>query len=103
MILRIERPLSGSVALVTGAAKRTGRSIVLALAEAGAAIAVHYHRSEAEALQLVDEILSLGQRAQAVGVDLNDAEATVRAFAEVAARLGSLDILGACRIIDISV
>lgn len=93
MILRIERPLSGSVALVTGAAKRTGRSIALALAEAGAAIAVHYHRSEAEALQLVDEILSLGQRAQAVGVDLNDAEATVRAFAEVAARLGSLDIL----------
>lgn len=86
-------PLSGRVALVTGAARRTGRSIALALAEAGADIAVHYHRSEAEALALVAEISCNGRRAQAIGANLNDAEATVRAFGEVAAFFGRLDIL----------
>ena len=82
MTLRVDRPLSGCVALVTGAARRTGRSIALALAEAGADIAVHYYRSEEEALQLVEEISRGGQRAQAIGVDLNDADATAKAFAK---------------------
>ncbi|MEI6353241.1 MAG: SDR family oxidoreductase [Methylococcus sp.] len=93
MTLRVDRPLSGCVALVTGAARRTGRSIALALAEAGADIAVHYYRSEEEALQLVEEISRGGQRAQAIGVDLNDADATAKAFAKVASELGGLDIL----------
>jgi 3-oxoacyl-[acyl-carrier protein] reductase len=93
MTLRVDRPLSGCVALVTGAARRTGRSIALALARAGADIAVHYYRSEEEALQLVEEISRGGQRAQAIGVDLNDADATAKAFAKVASELGGLDIL----------
>ena len=93
MTLRVDRPLSGCVALVTGAARRTGRSIALALAEAGADLAVHYYRSEEEALQLVEEISRGGQRAQAIGVDLNDADATAKAFAKVAIELGGLDIL----------
>ena len=93
MTLWVDRPLSGCVALVTGAARRTGRSIALALAEAGADIAVHYYRSEEEALQLVEEISRGGQRAQAIGVDLNDADATAKAFAKVASELGGLDIL----------
>ena len=93
MTLRVDRPLSGCVALVTGAARRTGRSIALALAEAGADIAVHYYRSEEEALQLVEEISRGGQRAQAIGVDLNDADATAKAFAKVSSELGGLDIL----------
>ena len=93
MTLRVDRPLSGCVALVTGAARRTGRSIALALARVGADIAVHYYRSEEEALQLVEEISRGGQRAQAIGVDLNDADATAKAFAKVASELGGLDIL----------
>ena len=41
-------PLQGRVALVTGAGRRTGRCIALALAAAGADLAIHYHQSEAE-------------------------------------------------------
>lgn len=87
------QPLKGSVALVTGAARRTGRSIALALAKAGADIAVHYQKSEAEALLLVEELSAMGQSAMAIGVDLNNAEAVAKAFAEVESQMGSVDIL----------
>lgn len=86
-------PLSGRVALVTGAARRTGRSIALALAAAGADIVVHYRHSEAEAFQLTEEISRLGRRACATGADLNDAIATARSFEDAASHLGRLDIL----------
>ncbi len=43
--------LQGKVILVTGAAKRIGRGIALRLASEGARVAIHYHRSEAEARQ----------------------------------------------------
>lgn len=86
-------PLAGRVALVTGAARRTGRSIALALAEAGADVAVHYHRSQDEAMHVVEQVTRMGRRAQAIGVDLNDAEATAEAFAQAVAVLGRLDIL----------
>ena len=39
--------LSGRVALVTGSARRVGREVLLALADRGADVAVHYHTSEA--------------------------------------------------------
>lgn len=86
-------PLTGRVALVTGAARRTGRSIALALAAAGADIVVHYHHSAAEAEELVAEIARLGRRSCAISVDLKDATATARAFEDAARRLGQLDIL----------
>ncbi|MCX6637812.1 MAG: SDR family NAD(P)-dependent oxidoreductase, partial [Acidobacteria bacterium] len=41
--------LAGKVVLVTGAAKRVGRGIALALAGKGARVAIHYHTSAAEA------------------------------------------------------
>lgn len=86
-------PLTGRVALVTGAARRTGRSIALALAAAGADIVVHYRSSAAEAAELVAEIARLGRRSSAISVDLNDATATARAFEDAAHRFGRLDIL----------
>ena len=69
-------PLQGRVALVTGAGRRTGRSIALALAAAGADVLVHCHHSQAEAQQVVQEISSLGRRAKVVQADLGDAAAT---------------------------
>ena len=85
--------LSGRCALVTGAARRTGRALALALARAGADVAVHCHESQQEAEAVVREIESMGRRSVLVRVDLRDAEAVRAAFAEAADQLGRLDIL----------
>src|SRR5260370_18977234 len=47
--------LTGKTILVTGAAKRIGRGIALRLAEEGARVAIHYHRSENEARRTAAE------------------------------------------------
>ena len=59
-------------ALVTGGAQRIGRALVLALAEDGFAVAVHYHGSREAAENLVEAICSRGGRAVALGADLAD-------------------------------
>ena len=86
-------PLNGRVALVTGAGKRTGRTIALALAQAGANLAIHYHHSGNEAEAVVDEIKALGRKAQAFEADLSDATATEAAFSQATESMGRLDIL----------
>jgi len=85
--------LSGRVALVTGAAKRSGRAIALALADAGADVAVHYHRSASEAEDVVSQVRKLGRRSVGFAVDLRDPLATNQAFESVTAELGAIDIL----------
>ena len=51
---------SGGVrALVTGGARRIGRAIALELAQAGCDLAIHYHRSEAEAGDVVEQITGM--------------------------------------------
>ncbi len=64
-------PLHGCRALVTGAAKRIGRGIALALAHAGADIAITYNRSVDEAEKTVLEIEQAGVRACAIACDLH--------------------------------
>lgn len=61
---------ANGVALVTGAARRIGREIALALARDGWDIAVHYATSRDEALQTAADIVALGRRAVAVNRDL---------------------------------
>src|SRR5438067_2398106 len=53
-------------ALVTGAARRIGRALSLALAESGFAVAVHHHRSKTEAEAVVAEIDKAGGKAVAL-------------------------------------
>ena len=64
--------LKGKTALVTGAAKRIGRSLALALANEGADVAITYRSSEAEAQATVAAIRESGVRAMAVYCDLGD-------------------------------
>jgi len=62
--------MSAGVALVTGGARRIGRAIVMALAEAGYAVAIHYGHSRDEADEAVAAIAAAGGRAHAVTGDL---------------------------------
>ncbi|HLV95193.1 MAG TPA: SDR family oxidoreductase [Candidatus Acidoferrales bacterium] len=87
------KPLEGQVALVTGAAKRIGRSIALRLAADGADIAVNYLSSKPEADQVVREIENAGRRAVAVQGDVSRKADVQRMFSAVEDAFGRLDIL----------
>jgi NAD(P)-dependent dehydrogenase (short-subunit alcohol dehydrogenase family) len=81
------------VALVTGGAKRIGRAITLALAEAGFAVALHANRSAAEAEALAGEITHAGGRAAVVRGDLTAPDAPAAIIRDAAAAIGPLTLL----------
>lgn len=85
--------LHGKVTLVTGAAKRVGRAIALALAEAGSDIAIHYNGSEIAAAEVAGAAEKMGRRALLVRADLTDPAAPDRLVAQVLAGLGRIDVL----------
>lgn len=85
--------LHGSVALVTGSAKRVGRAIALELARGGCDVGIHYRRSRAEAEEVVEQIGQMGRRAVAVAGDLCDPTSWPRIIQETIDGLGRLDIL----------
>ncbi len=85
--------LAGQAALVTGGGRGIGRAIALALAEAGADVALTWHADEESADATVSDIEALGRHAMAIRADLTqraDADAMVRA---TVAALGRLDLL----------
>ncbi len=84
--------LDGRIALVTGAARGLGRSIALALAHAGADVALGL-RTPATADDLVGEIEDLGRRAVAVEMDVTRLDQLEPAVETVVERFGRLDIL----------
>ena len=90
---RSATPLAGKVALVTGAGRRVGRAIALALAEDGAQVAVHYNGSEAGAAETVALIEQGGGVARAVHADLSDPLAPDPLVRDVVGRFGRLDLL----------
>lgn len=114
------KPLAGKVALVTGAAKRLGKASALALAEAGADVAITFLHSEIEAQKTVKEleaVLSISVssvvkglrkattedtelhrgkhrgRAVAVQCDITDPKSVRTAVKEVVQKLGGIDLL----------
>ncbi len=76
------------VALVTGAARRIGRTIALALAQRGWDVAVHYGNSAADAQATIREIEGLGRRAVALQADLADESAVKALLPAVTKALG---------------
>jgi pteridine reductase len=85
---------STQVALITGAAKRVGRTIALTLARHGFDIAFTYLSSESEADSLVTEITSLHRRAVSIRADLTHPEPAVADIhAAVTSHFNRLDVL----------
>ncbi len=85
--------LQGKIALVTGAARRIGKTIALTLAEAGAHVAITYRGSDAEAERTVRELAAFGVEAMALRCDVRDSLSVREAIASVMEEFGQIDIL----------
>src|ERR1700687_966276 len=88
-----ELPLVGKVALVTGAAKRIGRSVALRLASEGVDVIVNYRSSKADADEVAAQITAMGRRAMAVQGDVSKSADVLALFSTVEREFGRLDIL----------
>ncbi len=85
--------LNGTVALVTGGAKRVGRAIVLELARAGCNVAIHFRNSHTEAEQLASEVGRIGRRAVTIRGDLCDTASWSAIIRQTIDGLDRLDVL----------
>ncbi|MCG8407341.1 MAG: SDR family NAD(P)-dependent oxidoreductase [Phycisphaerales bacterium] len=85
--------LEGRIALVTGAAKRIGRTIALELARLGCDVAVHCHASHEDAAATAEKIRQLGRQATVLSADLKDPQATESLAKQTVDALGGLNIL----------
>jgi len=86
-------PLKDKVALVTGAGRNIGRAIALALADAGARVAVNVRSNAAQGNGVVEEIMAFGGDALLVMADVADRTDVEAMIAAIAQRFGRLDIL----------
>jgi len=82
-------PLQGQTVLITGGARRLGRSFTLACASAGANVIIHHGHSPAEAESLRHEVASFGAQAWVLAADLSHPE-NVSTLIERASELSPL-------------
>lgn len=85
--------LKGRIALVTGASRGIGAAIAMALADAGADIAINYRERAGEAETIAADVLAMGRRAVTVGADVSDGSAVEAMVEAVSEKLGPIDIL----------
>lgn len=85
--------LAGRTALVTGASRGIGRGIALALAGAGADIAVNYTRDGEAAAETVAGVIALGRKARAYQASVADEAASAAMVAAIEADFGPMSIL----------
>tara|TARA_B100000686_G_scaffold184730_1_gene191562 strand:- start:3320 stop:4072 length:753 start_codon:yes stop_codon:yes gene_type:complete len=85
--------LNGKIALVTGGSRGIGRATCIALAKAGAFVAVNYNSSTEEAKQTVSDIDSYGGKSEIFKADVSSEEEVSNMFNEVKDKLGTIDIL----------
>jgi NAD(P)-dependent dehydrogenase (short-subunit alcohol dehydrogenase family) len=91
MQARTTLDLSGKVVLVTGASRGIGRETAIRMALAGARVVVNYHRSEAEALAVVQDIGE--NQAVAIRADVADPQQVEDMVQTALERFGRIDVL----------
>lgn len=84
---------SGKTVLVTGGARRLGRSLSQSLADAGAEVAVHYNTSAEEAEAFLKKLISEGRRIELFQADLEQQEQCEALIPRVIECFGKIDIL----------
>lgn len=89
----MEISLANRTALVTGGSRGIGRGIALALARAGADVAINYTRDSEAAAATVAEIEAMGRRARAYQASVTDFDACAAMVEAVAGDFGGLSIL----------
>jgi NAD(P)-dependent dehydrogenase (short-subunit alcohol dehydrogenase family) len=89
----MDKPLKGKTVLVTGAAKRIGRAVALALAERGADVAITYLASQVEAEETVHTLAAYDVDALAVRCDLRNPEDIEQTVVTVVNDFGRIDLL----------
>ena len=87
------KPLENRIALVTGAGRNIGRAIALALADAGAKVAVNVRTSRDEGQSVVEEIRTLGGEAMLIAADVTERPDVDAMIAAIAQRFGRLHIV----------
>jgi 3-oxoacyl-[acyl-carrier protein] reductase len=85
--------LANRVALVTGGSRGIGRAVAMALADAGAAVAVNYREQAAAARNVVKAIEGAGGRAMAVAADVSQSADVAAMMSAVQRELGPIDVL----------
>lgn len=78
---------------MTGASKRVGRSIALHFAKEGANVAIHFHHSKEEALDLQNTIEKMGSKAMTVAANLTSPKECKSMRDKTLSHFGSLDVL----------
>jgi pteridine reductase len=84
---------TAKVSLVTGAGRRIGRALALALGDTGCRVAVHYNRSEQDANETASLIKAMGKEAITVKADLEDPTQVEALAAHVNEQLGPIEIM----------
>lgn len=85
--------LKGKTALVTGASGGIGKAIAIAFAKQGAFVAIHYRGNQEKAMEVLEEIHSMGGTAELFQGDISDFEQCQQLFKDVLQKFGRLDIL----------
>jgi NAD(P)-dependent dehydrogenase (short-subunit alcohol dehydrogenase family) len=85
--------LASKVAIVTGGSRGIGKAISLAMAEAGASVALTYREQEAAAQDVVEQIVTAGGKAKAFAMDVRDRAAVRHSIEAAEEAFGGVDVL----------